>query len=102
MLVALPKGKKAVKDKEKPKEEKQKPSDDVLKTAICEILKEVDFNTATFTDIFKQLVKIFNTDLTSRKPSIKFMIQDELTKLADEEDESESEKTKKEASGTKA
>ena len=31
--------------KEKPKSEKQELSDDDLRNAICEILKEVDFNT---------------------------------------------------------
>ncbi|KAI3755929.1 hypothetical protein L1987_55739 [Smallanthus sonchifolius] len=92
-------GKKTVKEKVKPKSEKQKISDDDLRTAICEILKEVDFNTATFTDILKQLAERFNTDLTSRKASIKFMIQEELTKLADDEDEEEPEKTGKQASG---
>ncbi|MFS7922226.1 hypothetical protein Hanom_Chr03g00246461 [Helianthus anomalus] len=89
-------------EKGKPKSEKQKISDDDLRTAICEIFKEVDFNTATFTDILKHLAKRFNTDLTSRKASIKFMIQEELTKLADEaeeEDEEEPEKTGKQASG---
>ncbi|KAJ0936427.1 hypothetical protein HanRHA438_Chr03g0130921 [Helianthus annuus] len=95
-------GKKTENEKGKPKSEKQKISDDDLRTAICEILKEVDFNTATFTDILKHLAKRFNTDLTSRKASIKFMIQEELTKLADEaeeEDEEEPEKTGKQASG---
>lgn len=38
-------GKKVVQGKEKPKEEKVRPSDDELREAICEILKEVDFNT---------------------------------------------------------
>ena len=38
-------GKKVAKGKEKPKEVKLKPSDGELKNAICEILKEVDFNT---------------------------------------------------------
>lgn len=81
-------GKKAVEGKKKSrsKEEKLKPSDDELRTAICDILKEVDFNTATFTDILKQLAKQFNTDLAPRKSLIKLMIQDELTKLAEEAD----------------
>lgn len=39
------KGKKAVKGKDKPKDDKLSPSDDELRNAICEILKEVDFNT---------------------------------------------------------
>lgn len=33
--------------------------------------------------------KRFNTDLTPRKSSIKIMIQEELTKLADEADDEE-------------
>ncbi|KAL9262893.1 DEK domain-containing chromatin-associated protein 3-like protein [Drosera capensis] len=84
-------GKKAVKGKEKTKESKVKPTDDDLRNAICDILKEVDFNTATFTDMLKQLAKQFNTDLTPRKSSIKLMIQEELTKLAEEDDEDEDE-----------
>ncbi|KAL2495967.1 neurofilament medium polypeptide-like [Forsythia ovata] len=55
----------------------------------CEILKDVDFNTATFTDILKLLAKRFSMDLTPRKSSIKLMIQDELTKLADGQDDEE-------------
>ncbi|XP_059591308.1 DEK domain-containing chromatin-associated protein 4 isoform X1 [Vitis vinifera] len=84
-------GKKAVKGKDKPKEDKSSPSDDELRNAICEILKEVDFNTATFTDILKQLARQFETDLTARKSSIKLIIQEELTKLADEVDDEDEE-----------
>ena len=40
-------GKKVDKGREKPKEEKLKPSDAALRKAICEILKEVDFNTVS-------------------------------------------------------
>ncbi|XP_076913013.1 DEK domain-containing chromatin-associated protein 4-like [Bidens hawaiensis] len=94
-------GKRTAKEKEKPKSEKQKISDGDLRTAICGIFKEVDFNTATFTDILKLLTKRFDTDLTSRKASIKFMIQEELTKIADEaeDDEDDEEAAGKEASG---
>lgn len=42
----LAKVKKTTKEKEKPKAEK-KITDDELRTAICEILKEVDFNTVS-------------------------------------------------------
>ncbi|XAR67370.1 hypothetical protein NMG60_11002099 [Bertholletia excelsa] len=83
--------KRVTKEKDKPKEVKLKPSDDELRNAICEILKQVDFNTATFTDILKQLGGRFRMDLTPRKSSIKLMIQDELTKLADEADDEEDE-----------
>lgn len=40
---------------------------------------------------FSSAAKRFDTDLTPRKSSIKIMIQDELTKLADEEDDEEEE-----------
>ncbi|KAG8636944.1 ABC transporter F family member 4 isoform X2 [Manihot esculenta] len=73
-------------EKAEVKEDKLKPTDDELRDAICEILKEVDFNTATFTDILKQLARRFDTDLSLRKSSVKLMIQEELTKLADDED----------------
>lgn len=41
-------GKKAAKGKDKSKEGTLKPSDVELRNAICEILKEVDFNTVRF------------------------------------------------------
>ncbi|KAF8031711.1 hypothetical protein BT93_D0817 [Corymbia citriodora subsp. variegata] len=84
-------GRKAGKGKDKLKEGTVKPSDVELRNAICEILKEVDFNTATFTDILKQLAEQFDADLTPRKSSIKLMIQEELTKLADEADDEDGE-----------
>ncbi|XP_075513852.1 DEK domain-containing chromatin-associated protein 4-like [Primulina tabacum] len=91
-------GKKVLKGKDKLKEAKVTPSDDELRNAICELLKEVDFNTATFTDVLKLLAKKFSEDLTPRKSSIKLMIQEELTKLADsEDDEGDAEKDGKES-----
>uniref|UniRef100_A0A1D1Y7F9 Protein DEK n=1 Tax=Anthurium amnicola TaxID=1678845 RepID=A0A1D1Y7F9_9ARAE len=86
-------GKKAGRSKAKSNQAKESgPTEDELRNTICEILKEVDFNTATFTDILKKLASHYNMDLTARKGSIKLMIQDELTKLADEaEDEDDSE-----------
>lgn len=43
----------------------------------------------------------FSTDLTPRKATVKAVIQEELTKLADEENETEAEKAGKEASAPK-
>lgn len=40
-------GKKVAKGKDRAREEKLRPSDDELRDAICEILKEVDFNTVS-------------------------------------------------------
>ncbi|CAN6477832.1 unnamed protein product [Victoria cruziana] len=76
------------------KKDKAGPTEEELRKAICDLLKEVDFNTATFTDILKQLAANFETDLMPRKAEVKSMIQDELTKLtddADDEDEDEDE-----------
>ncbi|MBA0705689.1 hypothetical protein Golax_017866 [Gossypium laxum] len=98
------------KGKDKAKKRKVKPSDYELRTTICGILKEVDFNTLLFLDSDGTLtrntkgfwglsasllrlqeslyvsVQRFDTDLTPRKLPIKLMIQEELTKLADDED----------------
>ncbi|KAL9159969.1 hypothetical protein ABFS82_08G169200 [Erythranthe guttata] len=93
-------GKKILKVKEKLKEAALNPSDDELRNAIYKILKEVDFNTSTFTDILKLLAKQFNMDLTSRKPTIKRIIQDELTKLADAEEEADEEEDEEDDSKT--
>ncbi|XP_042383256.1 glutamic acid-rich protein-like isoform X2 [Zingiber officinale] len=78
-------GKKVGKDKTK--QETQQPGKEELRKKICEILKEVDFNTATFTDILKRLATNYKADLTPRKASIKLMIQEELTKLAEAEED---------------
>ncbi|CAN7133122.1 unnamed protein product [Brassica rapa subsp. narinosa] len=85
-----------VKGAGKGKEKTKGPSDKVLKNAIIKILKRVDFNTATFTDIIKELGKEFKDDLTPRKLSIKLMIQSELTKLAEEAEEEKIEEEKEE------
>ncbi|KAG6385639.1 hypothetical protein SASPL_154475 [Salvia splendens] len=84
-------GKKVLKVKQKPKEETLDPSDDDLRNSICKILKKVDFNTATFTDILKLLAKEYSTDLAARKSTVKLMIQEELTKLADADADAEGE-----------
>ncbi|XP_078436708.1 DEK domain-containing chromatin-associated protein 2-like isoform X2 [Wolffia australiana] len=65
------------------------PTEKELKEKICAILKEVDFNTATFTDILKKLSEHYKKDLTARKALIKLLIQDELTRLADESEDEE-------------
>ncbi|KAL6637329.1 hypothetical protein ACP70R_024901 [Stipagrostis hirtigluma subsp. patula] len=68
------------------------PSKDELRKTITGILKKVDFNTATFSDILKKLDNHYKMDLTPKKEAIKLMIQDELTKLSEEADEDEYEK----------
>lgn len=52
-------GKKVVKGKEKPKEDKMRPTDEELKDAICEVLKEVDFNTVRIQSQLNLIVVIY-------------------------------------------
>ncbi|KAG0478864.1 hypothetical protein HPP92_013583 [Vanilla planifolia] len=78
------------KEKAVGEEQKSGPSKTDLRQTICGILKEVDFNTATFTDLLKMLATHYNMDLTSRKSMIKQLIQEELTKMADETEDNES------------
>ncbi|KAL0926579.1 hypothetical protein M5K25_002818 [Dendrobium thyrsiflorum] len=89
-------GKKSGKGKATGEGRKSGPSRTDLRKTICEILKEVDFNTATFTDILKKLAVHYKMDLTPKKGAIKQMIQEELTKMADEAEESEDEGEKEE------
>jgi protein DEK len=73
------------------------PSKAELKKTIIGILKKVDFNTSTFSDILKKLDDHYKIDLEPRKGAIKIMIQDELTKLSEadnDEDEEEDVETK--------
>ncbi|KAJ8470073.1 hypothetical protein OPV22_024416 [Ensete ventricosum] len=69
--------------------EVEQPSKEDLRKKICQLLKEVDFSTATFTDILKQLAAYYKLDMTPRKASLKLMIQEELTKIAEEAEEEE-------------
>ncbi|GLJ44989.1 hypothetical protein SUGI_0947080 [Cryptomeria japonica] len=75
------------KTKAKGKPDTSDPSDVELRSAISEILKGVDFNTATFTDIVKRLAGQFDMDFTERKGHVKVLIQEELSKLANEGDD---------------
>lgn len=86
-------GKRSSTGKVTSEEDKQsRPSKDELRVTICEILKGINFNTATFNDMVELLSKSYKTDLTPRKSVIKKMIKEELTKLAEEAaDEEEAE-----------
>jgi len=65
------------------------PSKDELRKTITAILKKVDFNKATFSDILKKLDNHYKMDLAPKKEAIKVMIQDELTRMSEETDEDE-------------
>lgn len=75
------------KNKAKGKSTKSDPSDDDIRSAISDILQGVDFNTATFSDILKQLVGKFDIDFSEKKAYLKNMIHEELNKLAEGDDE---------------
>ncbi|WJX18897.1 hypothetical protein P8452_08648 [Trifolium repens] len=88
-LKSKEKTEKVVKGKGKKKEKSSSPSDDQLRNAICDILTEVDLNTATFFDVLKLLAEQFDVDLTPKKETIKLIVQKELKKLDEEVDDSE-------------
>ncbi|XP_072955606.1 DEK domain-containing chromatin-associated protein 1-like [Typha angustifolia] len=91
-------GKKVAKGKGKSEEAAQSgPSKEELRKSISDILKGVDFNTATFTDILKKLAAHYKMDMAPRKTSIKLLIQEELTKLAEEAEENEEDEDEEDA-----
>ncbi|CAN6287577.1 unnamed protein product [Urochloa humidicola] len=67
--------------------EKALPSKAELQNTIVGMLKKVDLNTTTYSDIIKMLDKHYKVDLSSRKEDIKLMVYDELIKKAAESDE---------------
>eukprot|EP00250_Pteridium_aquilinum_P020416 c24806_g1_i1 orf=354-2054(+) len=62
------------------------PPDEDLRAAICELLRDADFSTVTFTDVVKQLGAKFNVDLSQNKAHVKNLIQEEISKIVDEDD----------------
>ncbi|KMZ68959.1 Protein DEK [Zostera marina] len=64
------------------------PSSEELRSAVSDILKEVDFNVATLADILRQLATQFGTDLTHKKSEVKGIIEDVVSNMTDSESES--------------
>jgi len=60
-----------------------------MHAVVVEILKEVDFNTATLSDILRQLGTHFGVDLMHRKAEVKKIITDVINNMTDEEEEGE-------------
>ncbi|GMH23456.1 hypothetical protein Nepgr_025299 [Nepenthes gracilis] len=82
------------KDKGKVKEGKKakaQPSKEELHDVIADILKEVDFNTATLSDILRQLGAHFGLDLMDRKAEVKEIITEVINSMSDEEDDDDEE-----------
>ncbi|XP_073296721.1 DEK domain-containing chromatin-associated protein 1-like isoform X2 [Primulina huaijiensis] len=69
------------------KSAKKEPSREELHAAVEDILKEVDFNTATLSDILKLLGKHFGIDLIHRKLEVKDIITEVINNMSDDEDE---------------
>ncbi|KMZ67006.1 Protein DEK [Zostera marina] len=58
-----------------------------LHDVVSDILKEVDFNTATLADILKQLGTHFGMNLSDRKADVKNIIEDVISNMTDDENE---------------
>lgn len=65
----------------------EEPSRDEMHAAVSDILKEVDFNTATLSDILRQLEKRFGMTLMHRKSEVKGIIEEVINSMSDEEDD---------------
>ncbi|PNY14766.1 dek domain-containing chromatin associated protein [Trifolium pratense] len=68
------------------KKSKGEPSREDMHAVVVKILKEVDFNTATLSDILRQLGTHFGLDLMHRKAEVKDIITDVINNMSDEED----------------
>ncbi|XP_050375950.1 DEK domain-containing chromatin-associated protein 1-like [Argentina anserina] len=79
------------------KKAKAEPTKEDVHAVIVDILKEVDFNTATLSDILKQLGTHFGIDLMHRKAEVKDIITDVINNMTDEdEDEAAGDDSEKE------
>ncbi|CAD6205786.1 unnamed protein product [Miscanthus lutarioriparius] len=63
------------------------PSKDELQKTIVQLLKKVDFDNVTFSDILKMLDKRYKMDVSSMKDTAKSIILDELVKLAEADED---------------
>ncbi|GAB2289370.1 hypothetical protein Dimus_023677 [Dionaea muscipula] len=73
------------------KKAKARPSREELFDVVVNILKEVDFNTATLSDILRQLGTHFGVDLMERKAEVKEIITEVINSMSDEEDDDDDE-----------
>ncbi|KAL5174197.1 11-beta-hydroxysteroid dehydrogenase 1B [Glycine soja] len=66
---------------------KAEPSKEELHRVAVDILKEVDFNKATLSDILRQLGTHFDVDLMPRKAEVKDIITDVINNMSDDDRE---------------
>ncbi|MED6121630.1 hypothetical protein PIB30_032067 [Stylosanthes scabra] len=63
------------------------PTKEDMHAVVVDMLKEVDFNTATLSDIIKKLGTHFGLDLMHRKAEVKDIITNVINNMSDEENE---------------
>ncbi|KAH0666859.1 hypothetical protein KY285_028065 [Solanum tuberosum] len=68
------------------KKAKAEPSNEEIHAAVVNILKEVDFNSATLSDIIRNLGSHFGVDLMHRKIEVKAIITDVINNMSDDEE----------------
>ncbi|XP_033514137.1 DEK domain-containing chromatin-associated protein 1-like isoform X5 [Nicotiana tomentosiformis] len=68
------------------KKAKTDPSNEEIHAAAVNILKEVDFNSATLSDIIRKLGSHFGVDLMHKKAEVKAIITDVINNMSDEEE----------------
>ncbi|XP_030477177.2 DEK domain-containing chromatin-associated protein 1-like isoform X1 [Syzygium oleosum] len=79
------------------KKAKAEPSRKEMHAVVVDILKKVDFNTATLSDILRQLGTHFGVDLMHRKAEIKDIITEVINNMTDDEDEGDDEEAEDKA-----
>ncbi|KAJ0988782.1 hypothetical protein J5N97_007138 [Dioscorea zingiberensis] len=62
------------------------PTKEELREVVSEILKEVDFSTATLADILRQLGDHFDKNLMHRKAEVKSIIEEVISNMSDDEE----------------
>lgn len=65
----------------------REPTKEEMHAVVVSILEEVDFNTATLSDILRELGAQFGVELKHRKDEVKGIITDVINSMPDEEDE---------------
>ncbi|XP_024013426.1 protein DEK [Eutrema salsugineum] len=71
------------------KKGKAEPTREELHVVVAKILKEVDFNTATLSDILRKLGSHFGVDLMHRKTEVKDIITDAINEMSDDDEREE-------------
>ncbi|KAG7560128.1 DEK C-terminal [Arabidopsis thaliana x Arabidopsis arenosa] len=71
------------------KKGKKEPTKKELHVVVAKILKEVDFNTATLSDILRKLGNHFGVDLMHRKAEVKDIITDAINEMSDDDEKEE-------------